>query len=72
VYRKLLAAAGVAYRKFHTFRHTHVSELLSQGFSLTDVAARIGDRPDVVARTYAKYLPKASTHITNRLDRMYG
>jgi integrase len=72
VYVPLLAAARVPYRKFHTFRHTHVSELLSRGVSVVDVARRIGDRPEVVLKSYAHWLPKPSRAITDRLEAMYG
>ena len=59
VHTPLLARAKVTYRKFHTFRHTHVSELLARGESVVDVAQRIGDRPEVILKTYAKFLPGA-------------
>ena len=72
VYQPLLKRAGVARRKFHTFRHTHVSELLSRGESVVDVARRIGDRPEVVLKTYAHFLPGAGGKIAKRLDEMYG
>jgi integrase len=72
VYKPLLKRAGVPYRKFHTFRHTHVSELLSRGESVVDVARRVGDRPDVILKTYAHFLPGSGATIGRRLDEMYG
>jgi len=72
VYAPLLEKAEVPYRKFHTFRHTHVSELLHRGESVVDVARRIGDRPDVILKTYAKFIPGNGTRIANRLEEMYG
>jgi integrase len=72
VYHPLLRRAGVARRKFHTFRHTHVSELLARGESVVDVARRIGDRPEVVLKTYAHFLPGAGGKIARRLDEVYG
>jgi integrase len=72
VYRPLLRRAGVAYRKFHTFRHTHVSQLLAQGESVVDVARRVGDRPDVILKTYAHFLPGKAEQLTSRLDALYG
>jgi integrase len=62
----------VPYRKFHTFRHTHVSELLARGESVVDVARRIGDRPDVVLKIYAHFIPGAGKRIATRLEEMYG
>ena len=40
MYKPLLEQAGVPYRKFHTFRHTHPSELLSRGESVVGAADR--------------------------------
>lgn len=72
VHMPLLEAAGVPYRKFHTFRHTHVSELLHRGESVVDVARRIGDRPEVILKTYAKFIPGNGARIASRLQEMYG
>jgi integrase len=72
VYAPLLEKADVDYRKFHTFRHTHVSELLHRGESVMDVARRIGDRPEVILKTYAKFLPGNGGRIASRLEKMYG
>jgi len=40
----------------HSFRHTHGSMLLAQGWPLTDVAHRLGDDVQTVAKTYAHRL----------------
>jgi integrase len=71
-YRPLLARAGVPYRKFHTFRHTHASELLARGESVVDVARRLGDAPEVVLRTYSHFIPGSGPRIARRLEEMYG
>jgi integrase len=72
VFAKMLAKAEVLYRKFHTFRHTHVSELLSRGESVVDLARRIGDRPEVVLKTYAHWIPDSGRQIASRLEELYG
>lgn len=72
VHEPLLKRAGVPYRKFHTFRHTHVSQLLAQGESVVDVARRVGDRPEVILKTYAHFLPGNAQRLTSRLDSLYG
>jgi integrase len=59
-------------RKFHTFRHTHVSELLSRGESVVHVARRVGDRPEVILKTYAHWIPGSGKRIAGRLEEMYG
>ena len=53
-------------------RHTHASELLSKGESVVDVARRIGDRPEVVCRVYAHFIPDDSDRLTSKLDEMYA
>jgi hypothetical protein len=55
-----------------TFRHTHVSELLARGESVVDVARRVGDRPEVILKTYAHFLPGGGGGVACRLDPMYG
>jgi integrase len=72
VHAPLLAKAKVPYRKFHTFRHTHVSQLLQQGESVVDVARRVGDRPEVILKSYAHFLPGGGAKIVSRLDSLYG
>jgi integrase len=72
VYALLLARAGVVYRKFHTFRHTHVSELLAGGEDVLEVARRVGDRPEVILKTYAHRLPRDRGRIVRRLEEMYA
>jgi integrase len=72
VHRPMLVRASVPYRKFHTFRHTHVSRLLAAGESLVDVAQRVGDRPEVILKTYAHWIPGAGKRIAGRLEEMYG
>jgi integrase len=71
VYKPVLKRAKVPYRKFHTFRHTHVSELLKRGESVVDVARRVGDKPEVILKTYAHFLPGGGANITSRLDSLY-
>ena len=72
VYGPLLQRAEVPYRKFHTFRHTHVSQLLSQGESVVDVARRVGDSPEVILKAYAHFLPGSARRIVSGLDALYG
>jgi hypothetical protein len=52
--------------------HTHVSELLQRSESVVDVARRIGDRPDVILRTYAHFIPGSECRIAKSLDESYG
>jgi integrase len=70
-WRGLLRRAGVRHRKFHTCRHTHASQLLARGVSITEVARRIGDRPETVLRVYAHHLP-ADGQVAAKLQALYG
>jgi integrase len=72
VWQPLLERAGVPYRKFHSIRHTHVSELLARSVSVVDVARRVGDRPEVILKTYAHFIPGGGAGVARRLDEMYG
>jgi integrase len=72
VYKPLLEAAEVPYRKFHTFRHTHISQLLADGESAVDVARRVGDSPEVIFKTYAHFIPGNAGRVTARLEALYG
>jgi integrase len=72
VHRPLLVKVEVTYRKFHTFRHTHASELLRQGTPVLEVAKRLGDTPEVVMKTYAHYMPSTGSRIGEKLAALYG
>jgi integrase len=50
-------AAGAPKISAHSFRHTHGSILLDEGWPITEVAHRLGDDVQTVARTYAHKLP---------------
>jgi integrase len=71
VWRPLLAAAGVGYKKFHAVRHTHASRLLMDGVSVPEVARPLGDAQETVIRTYSHYLPSAAAEIASKLDAFY-
>jgi integrase len=72
VYKPLLATAGVPYRKFHTFRHTHASDLLAKGKDIVYVAARLGDTKEVVLRTYLHLVATPDGNDSTFLDGMYS
>ena len=43
----------------HVLRHTHATLALTNGVPLHVVAARLGDRPETVLRTYAHLLAQS-------------
>jgi integrase len=48
----------------HSFRHTHGSMLLDQGWPPTDVAKRLGDDVRTVVKTYAHAMPDAKRDLS--------
>jgi integrase len=72
IWKPLLAAAGVPYRKFHAARHTHASRLLMDGVSVPEVARRLGDTQETILRTYSHYIPGAGPDVARKLDGFYG
>lgn len=56
----------------HGLRHAHASYLLSIGYSVADVAARLGDTKETVMKTYAHVLPNTQNEIAAALDRRKG
>ena len=60
-------AAGITIGTFHTLRHTHTTLALSHGVPLHVVAARIGDDPATVLRTYAHLLPTSDAAASEQI-----
>jgi hypothetical protein len=71
VWMPLLERAKVPYRKFHSLRHTHASALLAAGVPIETVARRIGDRPDVVLKTYTHVIPGSVGSAADCLEALY-
>ncbi len=59
--------AGLLSGSLHTLRHTHATLALTDGVPLHVVAARLGDRPETVLRTYAHLLPSSDTEAAERV-----
>jgi integrase len=72
VHQVILENALVPYRKFHTYRHTHVSELLTKGIPIAEVARRVGDSQEVIYRTYSHYIRNSESHIVEAIDELYA
>jgi len=56
VLERAVARANLPHVSPHSFRHTHGSMLLDEGWPITEVAHRLGDNVQTVARTYAHKL----------------
>ena len=60
---------GLPHNTPHGLRHAHATYLLSNGFSVADVAARLGDTKETIMKTYAHVLPNTQNEIASALDR---
>jgi len=62
--------AGLHVIKLHEFRHSCVSNLLSNGMSYRTVARWVGDTEQMVLSTYSHLLPDEKTQISDYLNSM--
>jgi integrase len=60
-------AAGLSTGTPHRLRHTHATIALTSGVPLHVVAARLGDRPETVLRTYAHLLPTSDAEAAEQV-----
>jgi integrase len=69
-WRPALRAAGLDERrfKFHAARHFAVSNMLTNGVSVVEVAAYVGDTPETIMSTYAHFLRESRSHAKRALD----
>jgi integrase len=63
--RRKFRKLGFAGLRFHDLRVTHATALLDSGVPVHTVAQRLGNRPDILLRAYAKRASTADEH-TNR------
>jgi integrase len=69
VWRPVIKASGLPYRKPHTLRHTYASLLLARGVSVAYVQAQIGHAPVKMAvDIYGHYIPGARERFVDSLD----
>lgn len=60
-------AAGLTTGTLHIARHTHATLALTHGVPLHVVAARLGDRPETILRTYAHLLPQSDVEAAEQV-----
>jgi integrase len=65
-------AAGLTIGTLHILRHTHTTHALTSGIPVHVVAARIGDRPETVLRTYAHLLPTSDAEAAEQVAALIG
>jgi integrase len=54
-------------RTMHIMRHIHASLALTSGVPLHVMAARLGDRPETVLKTYAHLLPQTDVQAAEQV-----
>lgn len=68
----ILRNANIAYKKFHTLRHTHATELLSKGIPLSDVAKRLGhSKQSHTLELYSHAMPQNDELIMGTIQKLY-
>jgi integrase len=60
-------AAGIPTGSLHILRHTAASVALTAGMRVHIVAARLGDRPEHILKTYAHLLPQSDELAAERV-----
>lgn len=63
--------AGVEIIRLHDFRHSHVSLLISQGFSAFDIAKRLGHTPEMVNNVYGHWFDDSQKKMVDKLDQLF-
>ncbi len=71
VHQPLLEQAKIPYRRFHTFRHTHASQLLASGVNPVDMARRLGDKVETIMRAYAHWIPTGGDNLADKVENLY-
>lgn len=58
-FAKIAKDAGIAKARVHAFRHTHATQLISDGYDLKTVSKRLGHaNPMLTIRLYAHWVPE--------------
>jgi hypothetical protein len=66
-FRSRRKAASIPTGTLHTLRHTAATLALTAGVPLHIVAARLGDKPETVLKTYAHLLPRSDEVAAERV-----
>ena len=66
--RRGCKASGVKVIRIHDLRHSHVSLLISMGFSAVAIGNRVGHESADITYRYAHIFPTEQTNMANKLD----
>ncbi|MBM3739889.1 MAG: hypothetical protein FJW39_29350 [Acidobacteria bacterium] len=69
--RRHARLAGLSDIHPHHFRHSFSVSMLSQGVSVPDVAAILGNTPRIVEKHYAPWVPKRQDALENALKKTW-
>jgi hypothetical protein len=73
IWRPVMEASGLPYRKPHNLRHTYASLLLARGVSVAYVQAQLGHHSiQVTVDTYGHFIPGARVRFVDQLDDITG
>lgn len=69
----ILKYVGVPYRKFHTLRHTHATEMLAAGVPIMEVSRRLGhSKPSHTLNLYGHAIPAYSSTMVDKVAEIYN
>ena len=62
-------AAGIPRIRIHDLRHSHISLLISMGFSAVEIADRVGHESIHITYQYAHMFPERQKEMVDRLEK---
>lgn len=70
-FKRATARSGLPPIRIHDLRHSHASLLINMGFSIKEIADRLGhETPETTWRTYAHLYPGKDRALADELDRI--
>lgn len=70
IFNRIKADTGIK-KGFHSFRHTHASELLAAGVPIVDVSRRLGHaRVSTTLDIYGHCIPSSNDKMTDTITRL--
>ena len=71
-WKTIVKNADVPYRKFHTLRHTHATDLLADGVPIVEVSRRLGHaQVSHTLNIYAHAIPRYDKEIATKVAQLY-
>lgn len=68
----ILTGAGVKYKKLHSLRHTHATQLLAGGVPLLEVSKRLGhSKPSHTLNLYGHAIPNMDKIVAEKVAEIY-